>query len=461
VGAARYVDGRGRVGAGVTLTLPQWREHEKRIDAYQPREGLPLLDLLSPEFVDALTPAEALTLKYDSAAYLRPPQIVDDLDPEWLAWVFMSGRGFGKSYAAASWLVGRILARDAGDYALVAPTDDDVWDLQWRTMKELLPPWVRYVERVARGQIVFPDHGVTILTHSAVNVEYRGPNLRGAWCEEPVKWVRGDKLWRNMRLALRVKGDTPPRAVFTTTPPKEIDWLLELCAEKSTRVIRGEMRDNPTLDERAVAAAYESMDGTVEGERELKGKVVIGVDGALFDAEVLDRDRVDEAPPLDAVVVSVDPAQSARKTADPVGLVAVGFARGHLYVLESEGRNMTPEEWSSRALVMADDHEAGKYVVEPTGAGEYPRATLDAAMRLEDAPRLPIVESKAKGSKADRASPLSKASARGRLHLVGRRHAALEKDLTTWHPGAPFSPGAMDALVHGASVLTNNWKALE
>jgi phage terminase large subunit-like protein len=265
-----------------------------------------------------------------------------------------------------------------------------------------------------------------------------------------------------MRLALRVKGETPPRAVFTTTPPREIDWLLELCAERSTRVIRGEMKDNPTLDERAVTSAYESMDGTVEGERELKGKVVIGVDGALFDAEVLERDRVDEAPPLDAVVVAVDPAQSARKTADTVGLVAVGYARGHLYVLESYSEHMTPEEWSSRALTMADDHDAGKYVVEPTGGGENPKALLNQAMRLvEGAPRLPIVESKARQSKADRAGPLSGASSRGRLHLVGRNHAALEREATTWYPGASFSPGAMDALVHGASVLTNNWRALE
>jgi len=84
-------------------------------------------------------------------------------------------------------------------------------------------------------------------------------------------------------------------------------------------------------------------------------------------------------------------------------------------------------------------------------------------MRIENAPRLPIVESKAKGSKADRASPLSAAAShpRGRVHLVGRRHADLEREMTTWYPGAPFSPGGLDALVHGASVLTNNWKGLE
>lgn len=443
------------------LTLTTWREHEARIDATQPREGLPLLDLLSPDVVEALTPAEALALKYEPRAFLRPPQIVDDADPEWLAWVFMTGRGFGKSYAAAAWVVGRVLARDAGDYALVAPTLDDVEGLQLRTLRELVPPWVRMVERESKGQVMFPDHGVTLLVHSAKITEYRGPNLRGAWCEEPVKWSHGEALWSNLRKAIRVAGPTPPRAVFTTTPPREITWLLELCAARTTRVVRGRMRDNPKLDERAVDAEYAASANTIEGARELDGRVVIGVDGALFDAARLERDRVDEAPELDGVVVSVDPAQSARKDADPVGLVAVGIARGHLYVLESYSENMRPEEWSARALGMAEDHDAGQYVVEPTGAGEYPRATLHAQMTITDAPRLPIVESKAKGSKADRAGPLSAAAARGRLHLVGRRHAALERDLTTWHPGAGWSPGALDALVHGASVLTRGWRGLE
>ncbi len=443
------------------MTLTQWREHEARIDAYQPREGLPLLDRLTEDAVTALLPTEALALKYEPGAYLRPSQRVDDADPTWLAWVFMSGRGFGKSYAAAAWLVGRVLARDAGDYALVAPTLDDVWGLQWRTVKELVPPWVRVVERVSKGQIVFPDHGVTLLTHSAVNVEYRGPNLRGAWCEEPVKWNRGDKLWSNLRKALRVAGPTSPRAVFTTTPPTEITWLLELCAAPTTRVIRGRMRDNPKLDERAVDAEYVASRGTIEGRRELDGEVVLGVDGALFDAAALERDRVDEAPELDAVAVAVDPAQSARKDADTVGLVAVGLARGHLYVLGSASEHMTPEQWSTRAIEWADDHAAGRYVVESTGAGENPRAVLDAQMRLANAARIPIVTSKARGSKADRAAPLSAAAARGRLHLVGRRHTALERELTTWHPGAGWSPGALDALVHGAAVLTANWQGVE
>jgi phage terminase large subunit-like protein len=445
----------------VTLTLTEWREHERRINAAQPREGLPLLDLLAPEFISALTSAEALALKYEPAAYLRPPQRVDDTASDWLTHVFLTGRGWGKSLGCAAWIIGRVLARDRGDYVLIAPTLKDAWSIQWRTIRELLPPWVRVTERVARGQVVLPDHGVTLHIHSAENVEYRGANLRGAWCEEPIVWSRGAELWANLGRALRVAGSTPPRVVVATTPPRELTWILDVCAEPTTRVVRGRMRDNPTLDPRRVELEYARARGTADARRELDGEVVVGVDGALFSADDLERDRVDEAPPLDAVVVAVDPAQSARKDADTVGVVAAGFARGHLYVLESCSEHLDAAAWATRAINWADDHEAGKYVVEPTGAGGYPRATLEMQQRIMGAQMRPIVESKARGSKADRAAPLSAASAAGRLHLVGHGHAALERELTTWHPGAGWSPGALDALVHAAAVLTHNGRAFD
>jgi phage terminase large subunit-like protein len=443
----------------MAMDLQQWRAAEKKIDAEQIRDGRPLLDRLSADFLESLEPLEALALAHSPEAYLRPRQITP-VDLDWLVTVFLAGRGFGKSIAASGWIILNVLEGTPdkpADGALVAPTIDDCWSLQWRVIKQLLPPWIRYTERISRQSILFPDHGVELFLHSAEDSQYRGPNLRFAWCEEPVKWPRGEELWKNLRLALRVPGVVPPRAVFTTTPPREINWLLELCAQPTTRVIRGAMRDNPMLDERSVDASYAAMHGTAEGARELDGRVVLGVDNALFTLDDLDRFRVAAAPALERIVVAVDPAQSAKADADPVGIVAVGIAGGHLYVLRSCSERLEPVDWACRAIDWAEQSHAGRFVVEPTGSGGYPRATLDAQMRIIGGMRRPIVDSYARGSKADRAAPLSTACAQGRLHLVGR-HEALESELTTWFPGARFSPGGLDALVHGASYLTNNWK---
>jgi phage terminase large subunit-like protein len=441
------------------MDLATWQAHEQRIDAEQTPDGAPLLDKLPRAFVDALSPLESLALAHDPRAYLRPRQQLSP-DGDWLVAVLMCGRGWGKSLAAAGWLITEILRGSPDrpqDFALVAPTIDDCWSLQWRAVKALLPPWVRYVERVARNQILFPDHGVTLLLHSSEVTQYRGPNLRGEWCEVPVKWAAGGtELWKNLRLALRVAGETPPRALLTTTPPRELNWILELCTESTTRVIRGTMRDNPALDARAVDAAYRAMAGTIEGDRELNGRVVLGTDGALFRLQDLEANRVQSAPTLQQIVIAVDPAQSAKRDADPVGIVALGIQGGHLYVLASCSERLEPAAWAERAIEWADRFHAGKYIVEPTGSGGYPKATLSAQLQILNAPRRPIVESPARGSKADRAAPLSAAAAQGRLHLVGR-HEQLERELTTWHPGAGFSPGGLDALVHGAAAVTQNW----
>jgi phage terminase large subunit-like protein len=442
------------------ITLEDWRATEARIDAYQVADGSPLLDRLEPDFLASLEPLESLALAHSPEAYLRPRQLLDGYVVEWLVAVFLAGRGFGKSFAAAGWLIQQILAAHHSrpqDFALVAPTLDECWSLQWeKAIKPQLPPWVRVTERVARNEILFPDHGVSLLLHSAEISEYRGPNLRGAWLEEPVKYPRGETLWRNLRLALRVPGAAPPRAVVTTTPPRELNWILDLCAAPDTIVVRGRMRDNPMIDPRSVAAAYRDYSGSLEGARELDGEVVLGVDRALFRLAEIEAHRVSRPPALESIVVAVDPAQSSKKDADPVGLVVVGISRGHLYVLASCSEQLEPLDWARRAIDWARLHDAGSYVVEPTGSGSYPRATLEAQMRILGAPRRPVLDSPARGSKADRAAPLSAACASGRLHLVGR-HPALERELTTWFPGAGFSPGALDALVHGAAHLTSDW----
>lgn len=445
----------------MTLTLPDWRAAEQRMAASALPDWAPLIDRLPVEFFEALDPLEALALAHSPEVWLRPAQL-PPADADWLVWLLMCGRGWGKSAAAAGWVVDQILHGDPSrpqDIALIAPTIDDVWALQWRVILDLLPPWIRFTERVSRNAVVFPDHGVQLLMHSAEVSEYRGPNLRGAWLEEPVKYPRGEELWSNLANALRVPGKTPPRAVVTTTPPRQLDWILDLAVTSTTHVTRGRMRDNPMIDQRIVASRYAAYGGSIDGRRELDGEVIIGVDNSICKLPDIDRARVTVAPRLQQIVVAVDPAQSAKRDADAVGIVAVGIADGHLYILESCSERLEPFDWSRRAIEMAERHQAGRYIVEPTGSGSYPRATLEASLAMHQARRLPITDSKAVGSKADRAAPLSAACAGGRLRLVGR-HEALERELTTWHPKSNWSPGALDALVHGASYLTHGWKWL-
>ena len=429
-----------------------------------PKPGLPLLDRMTPEWCESLDPIESLALRYSSRAYLRPDQL-PPTDPDWLYWLLIGARGTGKSRSGASWVIDQVLANRGGPHqegVLINETDELVWSQQWSAMIDpaFFPPWVRYHTYESKGQIVFPDHDTLIHVHSAQKKQFRGFNLRFAWCDELTKWPANHarELLFNLQNSLRVPGDDPPRAVFTTNPPQQLDWIVELAMGAHTRTYRSRMRDNPMLDHRVVDAQYQAAAGTIRGRRELDGEIIVGGDGAMFRAEDLEQHRVVAPPDGCRVAVCVDPAQSGKRDADEVGVVVVGERARHLYVIASTIAQMTPAQWAAVALDYAQRFGARWLVVEPTGSGDYPRHTLATAMQLRGDTRWTIVESPARGPKSLRAGPVSELCAGGRLHIVGRQ-PVLEGQLTLWDPQTSTkSPGGIDALSHGAAWLTGAYQ---
>lgn len=436
------------------MKLHEWIAVEKRIDSYQIPDGPALVDQLPRDFVESLTPEEALALRYDWRATLRPRQQPPPGD-DWLVWALITGRGFGKSHAAAAWIADR-LEHDPGDYLLVAPTESEVLDLCWEPIKEALAPGVRYTQQLKQQRITFPDWGSRLLIWSAEKSQARGKNLRGAWCEEIVAWPGGArggmKLWRTLSRALRVKGKAPARCLLTTTPPDTLDhWLLDVLADPATYVTRGESLDNPLLDSRNVEAWYR--EASNDAERENRGRFVFGADGALFTVDLIERGRVLVPPPQQLVVVSLDPTQSDKRDADSVGLSAMGLSASQGYLLESHSDRMSPDVWADLAIEMALRHHASVYIVEPTGSGDLPDTVLRQQFKLTKKGILPIVPSKAKGPKHVRAKPLAQLARQGRFHVVGYQEE-FEREATQWYPGAGFSPGALDSAAHA-------WRYLE
>jgi phage terminase large subunit-like protein len=434
-----------RSPTGATVQLSEWLEVERHVDRSQVYDEPALIDRLPRSFVEGLGELEALELSHDPSAYLRARQL-PPADREWLTWAIVTGRSWGKSFAAAAWVASQ-LVNDPGDYLLCAPSLQLVEDLQWSVIEPLIHPSIRVVPRLAHQQILFPDLGSRLFFHSAEVTHARGKNLRGAWLEEVIAWPGGGRaLWKNLRRALRAPGETPARAVITTTPPFTLDhWLIDVIADPTTRTTRGTARDNPHVDRRNIESWYS--EDTIESRRENDGAFIFGVDGALFKLETIETSRLDAPPALAQVVVSLDPTQSNKADADTVGLVAMGIARGHAYVLESTSERMSPEQWATRAIDMAQRHRASAYLVEPTGSGFLPETILKQQFKILNRGQRPIIASKAQGPKVARAQPLAALAAAGRMHVIGHQEA-LERELTTWHPGATFSPGALDAAAH-------------
>ena len=94
--------------------------------------------------------------------------------------------------------------------------------------------------------------------------------------------------------------------------------------------------------------------GTRLGRQELDGEIVEDRPDALWSRALIEPCRVAEAPPLERIVVAVDPPASAARRADACGIVAAGRAEnGVIYVIADETvAGLSPAGWAARAIAL-------------------------------------------------------------------------------------------------------------
>ena len=76
--------------------------------------------------LEALTDAEADEILHDWPLWARPSQIAPPGD--WTHWLYVAGRGAGKTRSGAEWVRGKVRA-GCGRIALIAPTAGDARDV--------------------------------------------------------------------------------------------------------------------------------------------------------------------------------------------------------------------------------------------------------------------------------------------------------------------------------------------
>lgn len=182
--------------------------------------------------------------------------------------------------------------------------------------------------------------------------------------------------------------------------------------------------------------------------------------GALLSRADFDATRVAKPPAdLDNVLVAVDPNHTGRS--DDAGIVVMGTAPHpstgdlHVYVLGDYSELSAPSAWRDVVIRAVERHRAGLIIVEEHKHGETAKLVLKGSPLWGDNVAVPIRNSPATTGKKDRARPVAEFYRDGRVHHVGT-HQYLEDQWTSWDPDATvgsFSPGAVDACVHGIRHL--------
>ena len=384
--------------------------------------------------------------RYRSSA--RPQQ----LPPEgnWRIWLILSGRGWGKTFTGAGWLIEKAMSEPGIECAVVAPTFTDVR----RTCVEgpsgiikSLPAGALEQYNRSNGQITLTNGSKIHMVSADEPDRARGLNLSYAWLDEFAAW-RYEETWTaGLAPALRIGN---PQTIITTTPrPTKLIREFMDRQDGSVVVTRGSTFDNQAnLSPAALAELKARYEGTRLGRQELYGEVLLDVPGAIFSHSDIEKNRVAEAPELVRIVVAIDPAVTSGEHSDETGIVVVGKgADGRGYVLADRSCRDTPSGWAHRAIQAFEDYKADRIVAEKNQGGDMVEATIRSVM-----PSAPYKGITAKVGKRLRAEPIAALYEQGRISHVGS-FDILEDQMTGWLPDSGTSPDRLDALVHAITEL--------
>ncbi|MDX2274657.1 MAG: terminase family protein [Hyphomonadaceae bacterium] len=381
----------------------------------------------------------------------RPAQRAPEGD--WRTWLFLGGRGAGKTRAGAEWT--SFIARTglARRIALIAPTFHDVRAVMVEGESGLLAlPQERPVFEPSRRRLIWRS-GAIAQCFSAEDPEaLRGPQFDAAWCDELCYWSKPDEALATLAHAMRL-GEAPRKLVTTT--PRPLPALKRLIAAPGSVVTRsGTMENSANLAPGFIAALRETWTGSVRERQELLGELIEDVEGALWTRASIEAARAMEpGGPLDRVVVAIDPPVGLGAGVDACGIVAAGaygsgLQRRAVVLADASVQGLAPQDWAERAADLARSIGAREILAEANNGGELVRVVLKLA-----APDIPIRLVRAKVDKRQRAGPAAMFYAQGRVAHRGR-FAELEDQMCSFGaPGFSGSPDRLDALVWALTEL--------
>ena len=370
----------------------------------------------------------------------RPPPLAPNGMP-WLTWLMIGGRGAGKTRAGAEWVRAQALglAPFAGQpvarIALVGETEHDVREVMIEGVSGLLAVH-RHHERPllqpSRRRLEW-SNGAVAQCFSADDPEsLRGPQFGCAWSDEMAKWRYAEAAFDMLQFGLRL--GSQPRQMITTTP-RPTALLKRLMADPASVTTRAATRANAlNLAPTFLQGVMTRYAGTRMGRQELDGEIIEERPDALWSRGLLEQCRVADAPPLQRIVVAVDPPVSSGRRADSCGIVAAGIAEGGtVYVLADDTvSGATPARWANKAIALWRRIEADALVVEINQGGEMVRAVIEEVDRA-----VPVVPVRASRGKWLRAEPVATLYEQGRVKHAGA-FAALEDEMCEFN-GSCFS----------------------
>lgn len=401
----------------------------------------------------------------------RPAQIPGfGFEETWVTHLIMAGRGFGKTRSGSEWLLQESVRMPGCVSGILAPTYDHgekVCIFGESGIMSLLADHSTAKWNGHRHQLIFANGSQITLYSSEHQRQLAGPAWHRMWIDEPVDLSHGMEAWKKLRPAVRLKpiDGSPARVVITGTPaPVPLMLHIDELHEKHPTLYtmsEGRTKDNEdNLDPMMVQELYERYKGSRYLLQEMEGKLLRQAEGALWDALVIDKQKLKYDPLMvfDEVIVVVDPAVSTDKHADETGIIVLGRVANIAFVMADYSVKASVLDWARLVYKVAERHGARKIAYERNLAGPVLEDILKKVLH-ENNSQIKLVRIQAKKSKLHRAEPVSALYPAGRVfHLTDTPLewgdlTRLEVQMTTWEPSDRKSPDRIDALAHGLDLL--------
>lgn len=316
--------------------------------------------------------------------------------------------------------------------------------------------WIAGLDDKDRIEKILGMEFLTVFLNEASQISYKAYNIMKTRLAQKIIIKKKDKVTGE-----EYEVEARRRMFVDENPTNKKHWSYKIFFEniepESKKKLPGEnyahLTMNPDMNLENIGSDYMDILAAMpdsQRKRFEKGEFSDESLDALWSSAMIDRNRVQECPPLKTIVVSIDPAVTSEEESDDTGIIVEGLGYDdELYILEDLTGKYAPEEWAQVAVDAFDKWEADMVIGEINNGGDLIESVLRFVRK-----NIPYESVRATRDKKTRAQPIASVYAKNKAHHVGDELNELEHEQTTWAgKKGEKSPNRIDALVWGAVYL--------
>ena len=391
-------------------------------------------------------------------------QIIDKYEPLFYEepknryFLITGGRGSGKSWTLSLFLLN--LTYEEGHVILFTR-----WTLT-SAFISIIPEFIDKIELMNKAEDFEITQSEIINKATGSKILFRGiktsqgtatANLKSiagvtTWVLDEAEEQQDEETFDRIDLSIRAK-NKPNRIILVMNPSFKSHWIhgrfVKNPSENCTYIHTTYLDNLQNLSQSFIDQANRVKQENLHRYNHLfLGHWLEDAEGMLWNRQIIERLRMANAPQLERIVVSVDPAASANLDSDETGIVVAGKdARGNGYVLEDLSGKYSPSQWAAVAVKAFERWNADCIVAEKNMGGDM----VESVLRSQNATaRIKLVN--ATKGKYVRAEPIYSLYEQNKIYHIGQ-FPILENQMITFDPDKGKSPDRVDAMVWAFTEL--------